>query len=588
LSWYNLEIKLKALLAESVKKRIRFRKTTYRKSHDQQGRSWIEIDGHTVLSMNPKLMGMDEDWENHFYNYWDLPTIMVDYIHMSISDILDSDHPIFRAIGMLDRRLGKRRLLTIEDIEYEDILVRKFYYLRCDSEGWNIHMPEDEHPLTDSIYVRIPRRRVAINENFLKKKLAGKKQETDLIKNINYIFNGNPYAKEDYARDHYKSPVLQSIFDMAATIPPKDKNLLLEYVNVLAQKTTLLSEEKYTNSALLLFKSKNQWFRDFRNWRVMTTKIERQFISLSHYLFAKYSVPLFMDDAWHQNNELYQKWFLHLANGGNIRTAEGFPVPYTKKMSHFFFKAPAKSSINSAIRFGQIRALGGGKKLAESINHTRLEDDFEHDHFGQTVISFFIKYPSIKKEDIAPIIDYIWDQKFQDYVTHEENGDIVNHGPLKPNFSMNGRTPKRLLENVEKWHDELNKRQEEGDLEWGKSDIENFVKTSDLHPIYGRGDWVIKQLLSSNDLYYEGALLKHCILSYAISCFAGTTAIWSFSFKNIQNDIKLLTIEMNIKRREICQVRGMANRFPNQNEMKIIKQWAQRENVTVPETLPVR
>ena len=42
---------------------------------------------------------------------------------------------------------------------------------------------------------------------------------------------------------------------------------------------------------------------------------------------------------------------------------------------------------------------------------------------------------------------------------------------------------------------------------------------------------------------------------------------------------KLLTIEVNLKSRNIVQIRGNSNRMPNEVERKIIQRWATQANL---------
>lgn len=60
-----------------------------------------------------------------------------DYLNLSINQILVAPNPIIRAIGMLDRRVGKRRLVEM-DIRNEHALVRQFYEIRMEAEGLEV------------------------------------------------------------------------------------------------------------------------------------------------------------------------------------------------------------------------------------------------------------------------------------------------------------------------------------------------------------------------------------------------------------------------------------------------------------------
>src|SRR5687767_5190499 len=56
------------------------------------------------------------------------------YLYLPITEILASPDPITRAIGMLDRRVGLRRLVSV-DVEHEHPLVRRLHEFRCEAEG---------------------------------------------------------------------------------------------------------------------------------------------------------------------------------------------------------------------------------------------------------------------------------------------------------------------------------------------------------------------------------------------------------------------------------------------------------------------
>ena len=165
MQWSKLRSQVEDLFADSVKGRVRLHSTRYRRMHDQEGRAWITIDGEEIvnmphifewlyqrnrraaeltgveLSMNnwpdyaPKLRDAEKELHQESV-FWqgDLGDAMFGYLHTSIDDILTSDDVLIRAIGMLDRRVGKRRLSTLaETIDHP--LVRLLHVFRCDAEG---------------------------------------------------------------------------------------------------------------------------------------------------------------------------------------------------------------------------------------------------------------------------------------------------------------------------------------------------------------------------------------------------------------------------------------------------------------------
>ena len=90
--------------------------------------------------------------------------------------------------------------------------------------------------------------------------------------------------------------------------------------------------------------------------------------------------------------------------------------------------------------------------------------------------------------------------------------------------------------------------------------------------------YLFKELSSSNELSKEGRDMKHCVGSYASSCFNGSTRIVSLSLHKDDNIIeKLLTIE--IYQNRIIQVKGKCNRSPNQIEIMNINEYAAKNNL---------
>jgi hypothetical protein len=60
------------------------------------------------------------------------------YLSLPIDDALTSPSPLVRALAVIDRRVGKRRLRTLQVGPLEHALVRQLYLLRCEAEGIDI------------------------------------------------------------------------------------------------------------------------------------------------------------------------------------------------------------------------------------------------------------------------------------------------------------------------------------------------------------------------------------------------------------------------------------------------------------------
>ncbi len=341
-----------------------------------------------------------------------------------------------------------------------------------------------------------------------------------------------------------------------------------------------------------LVEDKESWIRPIETWCVETHFRHNQFSELFRHLLAAYDVPRFMDKAWFyyrdrvgfHRNPVHLRWFKHIAAGQNIRTAAGLPFVLTKKMAHHFLTAPEDYTINEALRWGQVHALGGNRHLAEALRGTYLvsaldtnDTDprdfwFVEDDFWISVIRFFIQNPRLNTRHISPIIDYIRHQKYGDPQRNIE--------PAHPNFSMKGRTPEALLREVEAWHQELYRpaEKEMRRCRWKGAGIGAFRFQQ------GSRTWDIMELTNEAELYTEGKDMRHCVRTYLRLCMSGETSIWAMAIKDEGETVwkKAVTIAVDPRSRQITEVRGRSNRLPTQEEKSILERWAAKENLEIP------
>lgn len=124
------------MFADEVRGRVELRTTRYSKAHDEFGRSWITVDGREIVNMcNYLLSGdivADRDparFKKGVFTGYDLSDAMRTFLAISIDDALHSENPLIRALAVLDRRVGRRRLARI-DAAKELPFVRQLFALR--------------------------------------------------------------------------------------------------------------------------------------------------------------------------------------------------------------------------------------------------------------------------------------------------------------------------------------------------------------------------------------------------------------------------------------------------------------------------
>lgn len=179
LQWSKTKSTLESFLCDKLKERVKIYATVYRKFHDRPGRVWITLDGKEILSASDvtyeikhetlyeqikeerdlKPIPYSSDWKEMFnskecqelwkasdeakeiiesqniFTSYHLYEPFMEYSSVSIDEAINSNNVITRAFAMFDRRLGKRRLKTMQFTEGTNPLIKKFYNIRCEAEG---------------------------------------------------------------------------------------------------------------------------------------------------------------------------------------------------------------------------------------------------------------------------------------------------------------------------------------------------------------------------------------------------------------------------------------------------------------------
>ena len=163
-TWSGIRNKLENdYLCPALRSHIQYFATSYSKSADHEGRAAIRMDGVEVLRSNYyayeqnywnryqalRREGVGEDdpkapfrlahegtlndgcFDNGFFY-----EAFHEFDNQSIEKSLVSENPLVRIFALLDRRLGKRRLLAFgKSMEQELDWVRTFYVIRVQAEG---------------------------------------------------------------------------------------------------------------------------------------------------------------------------------------------------------------------------------------------------------------------------------------------------------------------------------------------------------------------------------------------------------------------------------------------------------------------
>ena len=375
----------------------------------------------------------------------------------------------------------------------------------------------------------------------------------------------------------------------AASLAERDLQSLRHFLTRIwtVSKLPVQSEQEnhrqlyYIDALIGVHRLRQHWIRSIDQWRPHTHNRAKQFLSLVTHLLVSYKVPEFFGSAWFRTDEAaakYQKWYVDVGNGRNPREGPA-PIPLTKKTAHYFLQAPKGYSIEHAIRYGQVKALGGSLRLCNAIIETRLGTDFSNDDFWQEVIRFFARNPDLDLSQVGPIVDFIQHHKYERQQVVLAGGETRWLPPPQPNLSMQKRTLRALLSQVEEWHRRLGKVKADLSMRWTPSGVHpgTYIRGKDAQRVI----WRISELLSHKELVREGNALKHCVATYSRQCRDGHTSIWSLTSEDAVGNVRRRqTIEVSRYKR-IVQCRGRMNKHPTEQESQIVRLWAKAESLEV-------
>src|SRR5579872_2804510 len=258
----------------------------------------------------------------------------------------------------------------------------------------------------------------------------------------------------------------------------------------------------YTRGLLELARRHRDWRQPPEQWRPDSHSARRQFGQFARHLMAAYDVPAFLDAAWLEGGDAraarHRDWYLHIGNGRNIRTAD-IPIRLTRRAAHLFLQAPRDMAIEAALRWAQVRALGGDERLARALLGTRLAELQEDEPFWQSVIFFFINNPMLDVARVGEIVDFVHNRRFVPAEIQGPDGVPALAVP-EPAFSMKGRTGLALLRRVEEWHRELARETRRRAVEWPTGGIAGHRSVCREPGATIDTEWTIEELLSSRAL----------------------------------------------------------------------------------------
>ncbi len=316
-------------------------------------------------------------------------------------------------------------------------------------------------------------------------------------------------------------------------------------------------------------------------FRTRTYNLSRQVVELIDHCFVKYPVPVFLYRAVVSRKGLgllfeqsttsskrpgnpegcYFDWFMVVAAGGSF--AKATQGVLSKKEAHWFLLAPNHNSIRTNIRWARAAAAGvpleGCQYLVEHFLPT------EERALGDRRPDFLRLFASLWNEmrtlERAEVIDFL----------RETMGNSE--------FSYKGRTLGSIRKLTREWHRTFHT----GEVAVYKTWSQRFGAWE-----HRRKCVVLRafEITNNRALADEGQKLRHCVYGYAEQCVSGMSSIVSFRHyaSGLDGDlleVGRLTLQVNIRTRQVVQIRGKLNRTATVEEMKHIRLWAGAQGLEI-------
>jgi len=301
--------------------------------------------------------------------------------------------------------------------------------------------------------------------------------------------------------------------------------------------------------------------------RPLKTRNERSIrLAYAQFMFGDYPVPQYIIDSFlsylqvgpstfaGQHETLGRDLYLNMRSGRSVwkNVTREF---LSKKETHSLTNIRSSFSVREALIYA-IAVQDCDNGLAHKIAKSRMSDLYNRgSDFSREVIRFFARNPCSNR-DMNDILDFLRTRNPREY-------------------SLKGRTITTLMRAHEEWVREAARAKEMGDYTW------EGINVSDLKFVTreGKYEWHCFQLKNSHDLGLEGTKQRHCVSSYRPMCSSGSIGIFTLRRRDrTRFEIEMpyeraLTIEVT-KQGVIRQVRGFANRDPEDHEKEAVHYWA--------------
>jgi hypothetical protein len=336
---------------------------------------------------------------------------------------------------------------------------------------------------------------------------------------------------------------------------------------------------------LALYRWRRHWLRPVESWVPPEGGNPiGVFASLVHHLMAKYPVPPVLLSAWFTADERpgqrYQTWYQRAGRGKPLREV-GLTtwLPMTRRMVHCFALAPAAFSIPFAMRWAQVRGMGGSDALARALADTRLGREQVDDEEWAEAIGRLVGLEPFDLGIIPDFVAFYHDRKLdnREVLIGEGEGTASDLSAPEPGLSIAGWSAASLKRRVEAWKAE--RARDDGKPKRVRMTWPALAGVAPLEETDESGRrWTIAEVTDSDALAAEGAAMHNCVATYLNVCLGSRASIWSLRVEEAEGGARrsVVTIEVDPRTRAVVQAKAACNEEPDEEGRSRLNRWAEQ------------
>lgn len=339
----------------------------------------------------------------------------------------------------------------------------------------------------------------------------------------------------------------------------------------------------------------DKWIRQPETWSGDLSNDPRVVVrSLLGHLFTLWEVPAFFDNAWLVKGDLSyleRDWYCHFARGGSLRKIQGMPPSITSRALHLAMQAPQELTVRQALRWGQVKSLGGGSEMLSEVLSSRMVKDLSNDAIWSRLLEKLIGSKNFNPKHFGLIADTLIE-----VMAREDGSRAVSLVtlPLDELVRYSRRYWRTLLKVIRielpEGSNDINCPHLRRELhhmnanQWAR-----LPRSRTFESVYEEGGesfrYRIVELTNQWQLVAESRSMKHCIDTYGRSCKVGRCSIFSLRMDEVADGKTVtnchLTIEVDRRSRRILEVRSRRNRYVIARHVPLLRKWANEMELVI-------